>query len=221
MADDREELYHPHLHEEGRLLRWDEDSDHDVNETGHYELMAEAIRELLIEKKVVTADEIREQLEFMDSRGTHLGAKVVAKAWTDPEYKKRLMEDGNAAMAELDIPMGDVELVVVENTEDAHNLVVCTLCSCYPRTILGLPPDWYKSKNYRSRVVNEPRVVLREFGTDLPDSTTVRVHDSNADMRYLVLPRRPEGTKDWSAEQLEGLVTRDSMVGVTTAKSPG
>ncbi len=226
MADERDtenpdEMYHPHVHEEGTLLKWDDDSDHDVNETGHYELMAEAIRELLIEKGVVTADEIRENLEFMDSRGTHLGAKVVAKAWTDPAFKNRLMEDGSAAVGELGIPMGDVELVVVENTDDAHNLVVCTLCSCYPRTILGLPPDWYKSKNYRSRVVNEPRAVLREFGTDLADNVTVRVHDSNADMRYLVLPKRPDGTDGMSEDDLAALVTRDSMIGVSPAKDAG
>ncbi len=226
MADDREtenpeEIYHPHVHEEGKLLNWDDDSEHDVNETGHYELMAEAIRELLIEKGVITQEDVRENLDFMDSRGAHLGAKVVAKAWTDPEYKKRLLDDGNAAVAELDIPMGDVELVVVENTEDAHNLIVCTLCSCYPRTILGLPPDWYKSKNYRSRVVNEPRAVLREFGLDLPDGVTVRVHDSNADMRYLVLPRRPIGTDGMSEQDLAALVTRDCMVGVSQVKGPG
>lgn len=225
MADDREtenpeEVYHPHVHEEGKLLNWDDDSEHDVNETGHYELMAEAIRELLIEKGVITQEDVRANLDFMDSRGAHLGAKVVAKAWTDPEFKKRLLDDGSAAVGELDIPMGDVELVVVENTDDAHNLVVCTLCSCYPRTILGLPPDWYKSKAYRSRVVNEPRAVLREFGTDLPDSVTVRVHDSNADMRYLVLPRRPDGTDGMSEADLAALVTRDCMVGVSQVKAP-
>ncbi len=116
--------------------------------------------------------------------------------------------------------MGDVELVVVENTADVHNIIVCTLCSCYPRTILGLPPDWYKSRSYRSRVVNEPRAVLREFGTEIADSVAVRVHDSNADMRYLVLPERPEGTDGWSEEQLAELVSRDCMVGVSRAKSP-
>ena len=225
MADDREttdpkEMHHPHVHEEGKVLAWDDDSDHDQNDTGHYELMAEAIRELLIEKGVVTADEIRENLEFMDSRGVHLGAQVVAKAWADPGYKTRLMDDGTAAVGELDIPMGDVELVVVENTADVHNIIVCTLCSCYPRTILGLPPDWYKSRSYRSRVVNEPRAVLREFGTEIADSVAVRVHDSNADMRYLVLPARPDGTDGWSEEKLAELVTRDCMVGVSLPKPP-
>lgn len=210
---------HPHLHK-GEVLTYADASEHDVAETGHYELMAEAMKELLIEKGVVTADEIRTQVEFMDSRSPVLGAKIIARAWTDPEYKKRLMEDGNAAVADFDIPMGDVELIVVENTPDAHNIVVCTLCSCYPRTILGLPPDWYKSKTYRSRVVIEPRAVMKEFGTEIPDDKAVRVHDSNADMRYLVLPERPSGTDGWSEDQLAALVTRDSMVGVSEAKAP-
>ena len=224
MADDREttnpeEMHHPHVHEEGKVLSWSDDSEHDQNDTGHYELMADAIRELLIEKGVVTAEEIRENLEFMDSRGVHLGAQIIAKAWADPEFKKRLMEDGSAAVGELDIPMGGVELVVVENTADVHNMVVCTLCSCYPRTILGLPPDWYKSRSYRSRAVNEPRAVLREFGTEVSDSVAVRVHDSNADLRYLVLPIRPDGTDGWNEEQLAELVTRDCMVGVSQPKA--
>lgn len=210
---------HPHLHK-GEVLTYADDSEHDVNETGRYELMAEAMRELLIEKGVITADEVREQLEFIDSRSPALGARIVARAWTDPEYKKRLLADGTEAVGDFDIPMGDVDLVVVENTDDSHNLVVCTLCSCYPRSILGLPPDWYKSKSYRSRVVIEPREVLKEFGTELPESTTVRVHDSNADMRYLVLPKRPDGTDGWSEDQLAELVTRDSMVGVALAKEP-
>ena len=186
---------------------------------GHYELMVHAIKELLIEKGVISADDIRKTLEFMDTRTPALGAKVVAKAWTDPAFKKRLMEDGTKAVAELGIPMGDAELIVVENTKDTHNVVVCTLCSCYPRTVLGLPPDWYKSRNYRSRVVVEPRAVLKEFGTAVPDDVTVRVHDSNADMRYLVLPMRPPGTEGWSEDRLAGLVTRDCMVGVAVPKA--
>ena len=186
---------------------------------GHYELMVHAIKELLIEKGVISADDIRKTLEFMDTRTPALGAKVVAKAWTDPAFKKRLMEDGTKAVAELGIPMGDAELIVVENTKDTHNVVVCTLCSCYPRTVLGLPPDWYKSRSYRSRVVVEPRAVLKEFGTTVSDDVTVRVHDSNADMRYLVLPMRPEGTAGWSEDRLAGLVTRDCMVGVAVPKA--
>jgi nitrile hydratase len=186
---------------------------------GHYELMVHAIKELLIEKGVINAGDIRKTLEFMDTRTPALGAKVVAKAWADPAFKKRLLDDGTKAVAELGIPMGDAELIVVENTPDTHNVVVCTLCSCYPRTVLGLPPDWYKSRNYRSRVVIEPRTVLKEFGTTVADDVTVRVHDSNADMRYLVLPMRPEGTQGWSEDRLAGLVTRDCMVGVAVPKA--
>ena len=206
MAEDERGHAHHHDHEVAPENR-------DVDEAGHYELMATAIRDLLVEKGVVTPEQIRTQLEFMDSRGPALGAQIVAKAWTDPAFRERLLDDGTAAVSELGIPMAGLELVVVENTPDAHNMIVCTLCSCYPRTILGLPPDWYKSKSYRSRAVIEPRAVLREFGTEIPDGVTVRVHDSNADMRYLVLPMRPEGTEGWDAERLAGIVTRDCMVG--------
>ena len=185
---------------------------------GEYEIMVHAIKELLIEKGVITGEDIRKTLEFMDTRTPALGAKVVARAWTDPEFKKRLLANGTAAVAEMGIPMGDAELIVVENSKDVHNIIVCTLCSCYPRTVLGLPPDWYKSRNYRSRVVVEPRAVLKEFGTELPDSVTLRTHDSNADMRYLVLPERPAGTEGWSQEQLAAVVTRDCMVGVAVPK---
>lgn len=186
---------------------------------GEYEIMVHAIKELLIEKGVITGEDIRKTLEFMDTRTPALGAKVVARAWSDQEFKRRLLTDGTAAVAEMGIPMGDAELIVVENTKDVHNVIVCTLCSCYPRTVLGLPPDWYKSRNYRSRVVAEPRAVLKEFGTELPDSVTLRTHDSNADMRYLVLPERPTGTEGWSQEQLATIVTRDCMVGVAIPKA--
>ena len=184
-----------------------------------YEIMVHAIKELLIEKGVISGEDIRKTLEFMDTRTPALGAKVVARAWTDPEFKKRLLANGTSAVAEMGIPMGDAELIVVENSKDVHNIIVCTLCSCYPRTVLGLPPDWYKSRNYRSRVVVEPRAVLKEFGTELPDSVTLRTHDSNADMRYLVLPERPAGTEGWSQEQLAAIVTRDCMVGVAFPKA--
>lgn len=216
-TDDRGSAAHDH-----------DDNDHghdhpgttpDVNETGYYELMARAMKELLVEKNVVSADDVRRNLEFLDSRDPADGAKIVARAWTDPEFKKRLLENGTAAVAEMGISMGDVELIVVENTDKVHNMIVCTLCSCYPRPILGLPPDWYKSKSYRSRAVNEPRTVLKEFGTEVPEGKTVRVHDSNADMRYLVLPQQPEGTEGWTAEQLAAIVTRDAMVGVIVPKA--
>jgi nitrile hydratase alpha subunit len=185
---------------------------------GEYEIMVHAIKELLIEKGVITGEEIRKTLEFMDTRTPALGAKVVARAWADAEFKKRLLTNGTAAVAEMGIPMGDAELIAVENSKEVHNVIVCTLCSCYPRTVLGLPPDWYKSRNYRSRVVVEPRAVLKEFGTELPDSVTLRTHDSNADMRYLVLPERPPGTAGWSEEQLAAIVTRDCMIGVAFPK---
>lgn len=219
MATDDRGTEHTHDHDH------DHDHDHpgttpDTNETGHYELMAQAIKELLIEKGVVSADEVRRNLEFMDSRGEEIGAKIIAKAWADPDFKKLLLEDGTAAVEQMGETMGDAELIVVENTPDTHNMIVCTLCSCYPRTILGLPPDWYKSKSYRSRAVIEPREVLKEFGTTVPDATSVRVHDSNADMRYLVLPMRPEGTDGMSEDELANLVTRDSMVGVSHPREP-
>ena len=149
-----------------------------------------------------------------------LGAQIVARAWTDPAYKQRLLDDGRAACAEAGVMLEAERLIAVENTPAVHNVIVCTLCSCYPRSLLGMPPTWYKSRNYRSRVVFEPRTVLREFGTVLPDSVTVRVHDSNADMRYLVVPMRPAGTDGWSIERLAGLISRDMLVGVTVPKLP-
>ena len=213
---------HGHGHSHGHDHPHNHNHPHDPIEVkdgaGEYEIMVHAIKELLIEKDVLWPDQIRKAIEFMDSRTPALGAKVVGRAWSDHEYKKRLLEDGTAAVAELGIGRGDAELIVVENTEGTHNVVVCTLCSCYPRTVLGLPPDWYKSRNYRSRVVVEPRAVLREFGTVVPDDVTVRVHDSNADMRYLVLPMRPMGTEGWSEAKLAALVTRDCMVGVAVPK---
>ena len=190
--------------------------DHDDTMT-HHKMLEMAVRELLIEKGILTADEIREAIERMDARGPHLGARVVAKAWVDPAFKARLLADGGAAAEEAGVQMDTpTRLIVVENTPEVHNLVVCTLCSCYPRMVLGIPPDWYKSRAYRSRAVREPRAVLREFGTLLPDSVELRVHDSTADMRYLVLPMRPQGSEGFSEDQLAQLVTRDSMIGVTT-----
>ena len=189
--------------------------DHDDTIT-HHRMLEIAVRELLIEKGILTADEIREAVERMDARGPHLGAKAVARAWIDPAFKARLLKDGTAACEEVGIQMDQAtRLIVVENTPTEHNLVVCTLCSCYPRMVLGIPPDWYKSRAYRSRAVSEPRTVLAEFGTHLPDDVAVRVHDSTADMRYLVLPMRPSGTEGLDEERLAALVTRDSMIGVT------
>jgi nitrile hydratase subunit alpha len=186
---------------------------------GYYQTMETAVRALLIEKGIITAEDVRIAVEAMDARTPAQGARVVAKAWADPEYKKRLLADGSAACRELGIEMGPTKLVVVENTERVHNMIVCTLCSCYPRFLLGLPPDWYKSRNYRSRAVREPRAVLAEFGTAIPDDLDLRVHDSTADMRYLVLPRRPEGTEGMDEAALAALVGRDAMIGVALVKA--
>ena len=185
---------------------------------GYYEIMETAVRELLIEHQLIRPEEIRRQLEVLDSRSEALGAQVVARAWVDPDFKRRLLENGRRACEEFGITSYDeTELIVLENTEHVHNLIVCTLCSCYPRPILGLPPDWYKQKPYRARAVYEPRKVLAEFGTIIPDDVEIRVSDSTAIMRFLVLPRRPEGTDDYSEAQLAALVTRDAMIGVVPA----
>ena len=207
---------HDHGHDHGHPHP--NQPDIDSEPMGYYQIMGSALGELLIEKGVITADKLRAAIETVDSRTPEGGAKVVAKAWTDPDYKSRLLKDGTAAVDELGIDMPATHLVVVENTETVHNVIVCTLCSCYPRMLLGLPPDWYKAHAYRSRVVREPRAVLKEFGTELPDDVEIRVHDSTADMRYLVLPRRPEGTAGMSEEELVGVVSRDSMIGVTLPK---
>jgi nitrile hydratase len=188
----------------------------DPGHPGYYDFMETAVRELLIEKKLIGADEIRRQIEVLDSRTPALGAKVVARAWVDPAFRTRLLANGRAACEEeFGISFyDDTKLIVLENSDKVHNLIVCTLCSCYPRPVLGLPPDWYKAKPYRARAVIEPRAVLAEFGTILPDDVDVRVHDSTAMVRYLVLPRRPEGTENLTEEELAALVTRDTMIGV-------
>ena len=184
------------------------------------QVLETSVRELLIEKGVVSADEIRRAIEAMESRGESRGAEIVVRAWTDPAFKERLMNSPDDALMDFGIDMRPMELCVVENTKDVHNMVVCTLCSCYPRPILGIPPAWYKRRDYRARAVREPRAVLQEFGTELPAGRQVRVHDSNADLRYLVLPKQPAGTEDWSQVQLAKLVTRDSMIGVSDVRSP-
>ena len=194
----------------------------DGNTVTEFEVLERALRELLIEKGIVTAAEVNAKIDDIDSRNPALGAAIVAKAWTEPDFKARLLDNPRAAVGELGIDAGDLaELVVIENTPETHNVVVCTLCSCYPRMILGIPPAWYKSAPYRSRVVADPRGVLAEFGTELADDVTVRVHDSTADLRYLIVPLRPAGTEGMSADELAELVTRDSMIGVTPARAPG
>jgi nitrile hydratase len=167
------------------------------------------------------AGEIRQMLEVMDTRTPALGSKIVARAWVDPEFRARLLANGRATLEELGIDFfEDTQLIVLENTGSVHNLVVCTLCSCYPREILGLPPDWYKMRPYRARAVKEPRAVLAEFGTVIPDDVEIRVSDSTAMIRFLVLPQRPKGTEGFTEEQLAALVTRDSMIGVVRASNP-
>lgn len=193
----------------------------DLGPPGYYETMEIAVRELLVERKLIEPGEIRRQIEVLDSRTPALGAKVVARAWTDPGFKARLLANGRTACEELGISFyDDTQLMVMENTERVHNLIVCTLCSCYPRAVLGLPPDWYKLKPYRARAVIEPRKVLAEFGTQIPDDVEVRVHDSTAMVRYMVLPRRPTGTDGFSEDQLAALVTRDAMIGVIPVDPP-
>ena len=226
-------MHRPTGHEAGSKARMSEHHDHhdgvphrhplrpDQDDTPTYwRAMEIALRELLIEKQITSADEVRRHVEEMDNRSPLQGARVVARAWSDPEFRRLLLDDGNAACEALGLERGLYKLVVVENTEQIHNVVVCTLCSCYPRTLLGLPPDWYKSRNYRSRVINAPREVLREFGTVISDDVTVRVHDSTADMRYLIVPRRPPDTDGWTEAQLAELVTRDAMIGVAVATQP-
>jgi nitrile hydratase alpha subunit len=182
---------------------------------GYYEVMETAVRELLIEKQLISASEIRRQIEVLDSRTPALGASVIARAWVDAGFRARLLADGRKACEELGISFyDDTGLIVLENTDKVHNLIVCTLCSCYPRPVLGLPPDWYKAKPYRARAISEPRAVLAEFGTLIPDDVEIRVSDSTAMVRYLVLPMRPEGTGGYSEEELASLVTRDAMIGV-------
>ena len=206
-------MSHDHDHDHAHVHRFPPRPDQDDTLT-YYRAMETAVRELLIEKGLITADDVRRQVEDMDGRNAGRGAKMVARAWLDPAYKQRMLVDGSKAAEEIGLDVGPLKLVVVENTSNVHNVIVCTLCSCYPRMLLGLPPDWYKSRNYRSRMVREPRAVLAEFGTGIPDDVAIRVHDSTADMRYLVLPQRPEGTENWSEAELASLVTRDSMVGV-------
>ena len=207
---------HPHEHH---------GHDHGLSPSGHpfrpdndtpltyWQTMEIAVRELLVAKGVTTPAEIQAQIERMDRRSPADGAQVVARAWTDEAFKARLLADGSAASEEMGFSMDGMKLVVVENTRAVHNVVVCTLCSCYPRNLLGLPPDWYKTRAYRARTVREPRRVLAEFGLNLTDDVQVRVHDSTADMRYLVLPARPAGTEGWDEARLAGIVTRDCMIG--------
>ena len=206
---------------------------HDVDPTHHHphqpdledspftrhQLMQMAVTGLLIEKGIISGEEMRAQIEHMDTIGPARGARLVARGWVDGGFRERLVADSKSAAAELGMDIGPIPILVMENTPDTHNLVVCTLCSCYPRFLLGIPPDWYKSRSYRSRAVREPRAVLAEFGTQVGPEVTVRVHDSTADMRYMVLPMRPEGSEGMSEQSLAELVTRDALIGVTVPKA--
>lgn len=191
-----------------------------IDSRGYYKRLQAAVEELLILKGITTRAELDEQVKRMAVRDYQRGAQMVARAWVDAAYKARMLENGRAAAEELGLEVGPLHLIVVENTPQLHNVIVCTLCSCYPRMLLGMPPDWYKSAQYRARVVYEPRKVLAEFGTTLPESTQIRVHDSSADMRYLVLPMRPPGTEGWDEARLATLVNRDCLVGTRLPASP-
>jgi nitrile hydratase subunit alpha len=221
---------HDHAHGAGHDHDHDHDDDHgdphaprpdhDSGPASAYEVLEQAIRELLIEKGVLTAAEIAAQVDLMDSRTPALGAKVIARAWTEPAFKAQLLADTRAALAGMGLDIGTLaEYRTVESTPEVHNVVVCTLCSCYPKLLLGIPPAWYKSLAYRARTVADPRGVLAEFGVTVPVAKEVRVHDSTADFRYLVLPERPAGTDGWSAGRLAALVTRDCMIGTAVPKA--
>ncbi len=188
----------------------------------YYSLRAQAMQALLIEKGICTLDDILTMADKIDSRSPEDGAKILAHAWVDPEYKKRLLADAESAFLELgyDLPETSPKITVIENTDEVHSMAVCTLCSCFPRAIIGRPPAWYKGLAYRSKVVVDPRGVLKEFGTELDESVQVRVIDSSADYRYLILPKRPAGTEGMSEEDLAKLITQDSMIGVGLALSP-
>lgn len=206
---------HDDLSPSGHPYRADNDT-----QLSYWQTMEIAIRELVVEKGITTPAEIAAQIDAMDARSPANGAAVVARAWTDANFADRLMTDATAAASEMGFDIGPMKLIAVANTSRVHNVVVCTLCSCYPRNLLGLPPDWYKSRAYRSRTVREPRKVLAEFGVNIPDHQEVRVHDSTADMRYIVIPTRPAGTENLTETQLANLVTRDSMVGTGLPRAP-
>lgn len=204
---------HDHISPSGHPYR--EDNDGPLT---YWQTMEIAVRELLIEKEVVTAAEVNAQIEAMDARSPTNGAQVVARYWTDPDFAEDLLADASEATRKMGFDIGPMKLIALPCTPSVHNVVVCTLCSCYPRNLLGFPPDWYKSRAYRSRTVREPRRVLEEFGLTLPQDVEVRVHDSTADMRYIVIPNRPEGTEGWTQAELAALVTRDSMIGTGLPK---
>jgi nitrile hydratase len=211
---------HDHQNDEplsssGHPFRADDDT-----KLSYWQVMEIAVRELLIEKGHISASQVHEQINRMDARSPANGATIVARAWTDPQFKAALMTNAGQTSRDMGFDIGPMQLIVVENTNSVHNVVVCTLCSCYPRNLLGLPPDWYKSRAYRSRTVVEPRKVLSEFGVEIAPDVQVRVHDSTADMRYLVLPAKPAEANGLSETLLANWVTRDSMIGVGLPRAP-
>lgn len=218
---DHDHDHHDHNHGPGHDHVHPPQKDHDASPMSAFEVLEEVVRTLLVEKGVMTTEEIAAQIDLMDSRTPALGATVIARAWTDPAFKSRLLADTGATLLEMGVDIGTLaEYRTIENTPETHNVVVCTLCSCYPKLLLGIPPAWYKSLAYRSRVVVDPRAVLAEFGLSVASNVEVRVHDSTADLRYIVLPQRPAGTESWSVEQLARLVTRDMMIGTAVPEMP-
>jgi nitrile hydratase len=215
--DDHDHDHDDHDHDHPHAPR----KDHDSGPVGAYEMLEEAVRTLLIEKGVLTPQEIAASVDLMDSRTPALGAKVVARAWVDAAFRKLLLADTRAALLQMGVDIGAApEFSTVENSPRVHNVIVCTLCSCYPKMLIGIPPAWYKSLAYRSRTVVDPRGVLAEFGVEVPADVEVRVHDSTADLRYLVLPMRPKGTRGWSEADLAALVTRDCLIGTAVPVAP-
>lgn len=219
--DDHEDEQHPHDHDHGH----DHGQAHAANEDDDVELTEHeakflALKSMLIEQGVLTADEIRARMEKNEERTPHQAARMIAKSWVDPVYRERMLSDPKAAAKDLGIDVTEAALVALVNTPNLHNMVVCTLCSCYPRSLLGEPPAFYVSKAYRSRAVREPRKVLREFGLEIPDTTEIRVSDSNADLRYFVVPVRPEGTEGLGEDALAALISRDCLVGCAIPQSP-
>ena len=186
----------------------------------YWQMMEIAVRELLIEKGHISASQVHEQINRMDARSPANGASIVARAWTDPQFKAALLTNASQTSQDMGFDIGPMHLIALENTEKVHNVIVCTLCSCYPRNLLGLPPDWYKSRAYRSRTVVEPRKVLSEFGLEFNQKIQIRVHDSTADMRYIVIPYQPAESDGLSETELAKWVTRDSMIGVGLPRAP-
>ncbi|MDH3636571.1 MAG: nitrile hydratase subunit alpha [Gammaproteobacteria bacterium] len=203
-----------HLHDHGNFRE-------DDPIPSEYSLISEAVYTCLVDQKLLSADAVSRMIERMEEAGPALGARITARAWRDKDFKEALLKDAKSALLGIGIEPLEAGFQVVENTPQIHNIIVCTLCSCYPRSILGAPPAWYVSKAYRSRVVFEPRIVLAEFGTEISEEREVRIHDSTADFRYMVLPMQPDGTQDWPLDKLAALVNRDSLIGVSLATQPG